>query len=83
MNHTTSGFLILEKEIEGFLQFKIAEGLSPNTITSYRHDLKLFCIWAGNITINKIDSHTISRYLSWLRTDYKPIRMDGKTLRPF
>jgi integrase/recombinase XerD len=79
MNRTASGFLILEKAIEGFLQFKIAEGLSPNTITAYRHDLKLFCDRVGNISVNKIDSRTISRHLSWLRTDYMPIRMNGKT----
>ncbi len=79
MNRTASGFLILEKGIEGFLQFKIAEGLSPNTITAYRHDLKPFCDRVGNIPVNKIDSLTISGHLSWLRTEYKPIRMNGKT----
>ncbi len=79
MNHTASGFLILEKAIEGFLQYKIAEGLSPNTITAYRHDLNLFLSKIGNVPVNKLESPQITGYLSWLRTDYQPQRMNGKT----
>ena len=47
MNHTASGFLILEKAIEVFFQFKIAEGLSQNTITAYKG------LYNGNLMATK------------------------------
>ena len=39
MNHRSSG-LKLSDAVEGFLQFKMAEGRSPRTIVGYRHDLR-------------------------------------------
>ena len=41
MNRSPSG-LILPKAILGFVQAKTAEGLSPNTLIGYEHDLKLW-----------------------------------------
>ncbi|HEY5731453.1 MAG TPA: site-specific integrase, partial [Anaerolineales bacterium] len=64
MKRPASGFLTLEKGIEGFLHFKIAEGLSPNTIVSYRHNLTVFSDWVGKITPCEIDSHVLSKYFS-------------------
>ena len=78
MNHRPSG-LILKKAIEGFIYFKVAEGLSPNSIVSYRHDLRLFLEHLGNIQIEEIVSRDIVKYLAWLRTEYVPIRKNGKT----
>lgn len=38
--HQSTG-LSITRAIPGFIQFKSAEGLSPNTLTSYAHDLGL------------------------------------------
>jgi hypothetical protein len=40
MNHRPAG-LSVSKAIVGFLQYKAAEGLDPNTLISYRHHLHL------------------------------------------
>jgi hypothetical protein len=34
--------LLLSKAITDFIQYKAAEGLSPTTLRSYEHDLKLW-----------------------------------------
>jgi integrase/recombinase XerD len=43
--------LSLAKAIAGFLQYKAAEGLSPNTLQSYQRDLKLWLEYAGDIPL--------------------------------
>lgn len=39
--HRSNG-LSIAQAIPGFIQFKSAEGLSSNTLTSYKHDLELW-----------------------------------------
>ena len=46
MNRRSSG-LQLSKALVGFLQYKAAEGLSPNTLCSYEHHLKVWLEYAG------------------------------------
>jgi len=41
MNRRATGLLI-SKAIPGFINYKSAEGLSPNTIYSYERDLNLW-----------------------------------------
>ncbi len=41
MNRRSQGSLPLSKAISGFLQYKAAEGLSPNTLNCYKHFLRL------------------------------------------
>lgn len=77
MNQPASGSLTLEKAIEGFVHFKTAEGLSPTTITSYRHDLRRFAKWVKGKPLAEIDSLVLSGYLTWMRTDYRPKRFNG------
>jgi len=40
--------------VEGFLQDKTAEGLSPRTIRYYRHDLQLWQEYEGEINLSRI-----------------------------
>jgi hypothetical protein len=41
MNRRASG-LTLKKALTGFLQYKVAKGLSPNTLVNREHHLKVF-----------------------------------------
>ena len=69
MNRRPSGSMTLSKATEGFLQYKAAEGLSPNTLQGYQRDLKLWLEYAGDVAVGKITTHQIQAYLVWLRTD--------------
>lgn len=77
MKRRTSGSLLLSKAIEGFLQYKAAEGLSPNTITSYDHDLKLWLEFTTDQPVHWIKTQTLNDYFIWLRTKYEPRRITG------
>ena len=78
MNRRSSSSLPLAKAISGFLQYKAAEGLSPNTIASYDHDLKLWLEYAGDLPIDKITSQKLQSYFLWLRNDYKSRQISGQ-----
>jgi integrase/recombinase XerD len=77
MNRRPTGSLSLAKAISGFLQYKAAEGLSPNTLQSYQRDLKLWLEYAGDIPLHQIKTALLQDYFVWLRTDYKPRRITG------
>ena len=71
MNRRSQGSLPLSKAIAGFLQYKAAEGLSPNTLQSYQRDLKLWQIYAGDVPVDNLTTKLIQDYFVWLRTDYQ------------
>jgi integrase/recombinase XerD len=75
MNRRPTGSLSLAKAITGFMQYKAAEGLSPNTLQSYQRDLKLWLEYAGDIPLQKITTALLQEYFVWLRTDYQPRRI--------
>ena len=77
MNRRPTGSLSLAKAISGFLQYKAAEGLSPNTLQSYQRDLKLWLEYAGDIPLHQITTPLLQEYFVWLRTDYQPRRITG------
>ena len=77
MNRRPSVCMTLSKATEGFLQYKAAEGLSPNTLQGYQRDLKLWLSYMGDVAVNKITTHQLQAYLVWLRTDYEPRRFSG------
>ena len=52
MNRRPTGSLSLAKAISGFLQYKAAEGLSPNTLQSYQRDLKHWQIYAEDVPVH-------------------------------
>ena len=53
MNRRPLG-LKLEKAIWGFLQFKTAEALNPNTLISYECVLKLWLSHVGDVDLNRL-----------------------------
>ena len=77
MKRRPTGSLPLSKSVEGFLQYKAAEGLSPATLQSYQRDLKLWREFAGDIAVHQITTALLQKYFVWLRTDYKPRRITG------
>ncbi len=77
MNRRPSGFY-LYKAIEGFEQYKAAEGLSPKSLVNYSYHLKVFKGYMGEVAIESITSQDISGFLAWLRTDYEPRRLSRK-----
>jgi integrase/recombinase XerD len=88
MNLRPSGLLPPNKAVEGFLYFKIAEGLSESSITSYRYQLNLWLEQMGKFELDQLSSGDLSKYLAWLRLEYRPKRfnkdtstLSGKTLR--
>ncbi len=69
--------LLSGKAVDGFLQFKTAEGLSPRTIESYKRDLELWLEYQGAVEISRISTQQITAYITYLRTDYEPRRITG------
>jgi integrase/recombinase XerD len=76
MNRKPPGFL-LSKAINGFLQFKTAEGLSPTTIDSYRRILKLWMERQPDVNITKVTAKDIRDYMNYMRLEYVPRRITG------
>lgn len=80
--------LLITKCIDGFLKFKIAEGLSQRTVDDYEYYLNQWMNHIGDQNVATIQPSDISNYLAWMRTEYKPRRWSGnaeplspKTLR--
>ncbi len=68
MNRRSLG-LKTDKAITGFLQHKAAEALSPRTLVSYEHDLKLWLKYAGDVEVDQVTSQDLRAFLAWLRTE--------------
>ncbi len=84
MNQRPTG-LSISKAIAGFLQYKLAEGLSPNTVYGYDRDLKLWLAYMGDQDIGKITSANLLEFLNYLRSEYVPrriARLDVKSWQP-
>lgn len=71
MNRRPQG-LPLSKAIDGFLQCKTAEALSPRTIESYKRHLDQWLEHIGDRLIHKVTTHDLRSYLAWLHTEYTP-----------
>lgn len=69
--------LSISKAIDGFLKFKIAEGLSQRTVDSYEYYLNQWMNHIGDQDVAKIISSDLTNYLAWMRTEYKPKRWNG------
>jgi hypothetical protein len=80
MNRCTPG-LPLAKAIPGFLLYKTAEALSPNTLRSYQDHLKLWLKHTGDVAVERITPADVcaSRSVAWLRHEYQPHRLTGNT----
>jgi len=77
MNRNPSGSLVLSKALIGYLYFKTAEGLSHRSLESYERILKKWIEYCGDVEIKSIASKDIIQYLSWLRSEYVPQRLNG------
>jgi integrase/recombinase XerD len=77
MNHRPPG-LETVKAIQGFLQYKSAEGLSVRTIESYERDLRQWVEYQGEMDVAGITAQHLRQYLSYLLTDYTPRRLTGR-----
>ena len=64
MNRCSPGFSI-SKSIDGFLKFKTAEGLSPNTIVSYEHTLSQWLLYIGDRPVGEVTSADLTGFLAW------------------
>jgi integrase/recombinase XerD len=73
MNQRPTG-LSISKAIADFLPYKLAEGLSPNTVYGYDRDLKLWLAHQGDQDIGKITSANLLEFLNYLRSEYAPHR---------
>jgi integrase/recombinase XerD len=78
MNHISQR-LRVGKAIEGFLQAKAAEALSPRTIDIYRSILGQWYVYVGDVPVHKLAAQDIRAYLAYLRTTYVPKRLSRKT----
>ena len=76
MNRRPPG-LKTAKAIEGFLQYKTAEGLSPRTIESYRRDLELWEQHTGEQEVSKVTTQQLRAYITYMLTEYTPRRITG------
>jgi integrase/recombinase XerD len=74
--------LSISKAIAGFLQYKLAEGLSPNTVYGYDRDLKLWLEYQGEMDVARVSSAQLLDFLTYLRTAYVPRRITGGNDRP-
>ena len=85
MNHCSPGSnpvhisILLSKAFDGFLTFKIAEGLSKRTIESYEHTLKHRFDHVGEMKVSQIKTSDLVAFLAWKRIEYKPKRWNGNT----
>jgi integrase/recombinase XerD len=71
--------LSISKSIDGFLKFKIAEGLSQRTVDSYEYYLNQWMNHIGDQDVAKIKSSDLTNYLAWMRTEYEPKRWNRNT----
>lgn len=71
--------LSVSKAIEGFSKYKIAEGLSLRSVDSYERALKKWLEYQGDGPLKNIGTSEIQDYMNWLRTEYQPVRFNGKT----
>jgi len=65
--------------IDGFLLFKAAESLSPQTLAAYRAHLERAALYLDDPPLKSVTTADIVRFLAWLRTDYQPRRLNGDT----
>jgi integrase/recombinase XerD len=80
MNHRPQ-VLNFPRVINGFLQYKLAEGLSPATVFNFERDLKLWLVHIGDQEIGKITPANLLEFLNYLRSEYVPRRIAGKEER--
>ena len=79
MKRRPSGSMSLSKAVVGFVNHKLAEGLTDRSVYSYERLLNKWIEYEGDKDVGDITSQNIRMYLAWLRTEYEPRRFNGKT----
>ncbi|MGD0879130.1 MAG: site-specific integrase [Anaerolineales bacterium] len=79
--HHRPQVLNFSSALNGFLQYKLAEGLSSSTVFNYERDLKLWLEHMGDQGIGKISSANLLEFLNYLRSEYVLCRIAGKEER--
>jgi len=74
MNRRTEG-LTISQAIDGFVKYKVVEGLSERTLESYLDHLNRFQGHVGNVPIADLSEAEVEDFLYWLRTEYTPQRL--------
>jgi integrase/recombinase XerD len=67
--------ILLQKAVQGFLQFKTAEGLSPRTLESYGRDLRTWLEYRGDGNVTDVTAQEVCQYISYMLSDYQPKRL--------
>jgi integrase/recombinase XerD len=76
MNRRSSG-LFVSRAVAGFLQFKTAEAAIASTLASYGQHLRDWVSHSGGVELGSVTSDHLCTYMAYLRTDYKPRRLQG------
>ena len=71
----------MSEAIDGFIKYKVVEGLSPRTLESYINQLARFQDYLDNPPQADITADHINEFLFWLCTDYEPQRLSGNSDR--
>lgn len=71
--------LSVAQAIPGFLLYKTAKALSPNTLRCYQDQLKVWLKYTGDVAVDRITSTDLCNFLIWLRQTYQPHRVTGNT----
>lgn len=78
MNYPSTVSMTLAKAVEGFIQAKVAEGVSENTITTYSQHLRLWVERHGGGEVGAVAAQDVRGFLAWLRSEYVPQRITGR-----
>lgn len=65
MNRRPTG-LAISKAIPGFIQYKTAEGLSPNTTNNYERQLYLWLEYQGDMDVSRVTTRDLRNYLQYV-----------------
>ena len=69
--------MTISKAIVGFVNHKLAEGLTDRTVSSYERLLTRWVNHTEDKEISLVTLQDVRNYLAWLRTEYKPVRFNG------
>ena len=78
-HYSPSNSLPFFTAIDGFVNYKTAEGLSQRSVDSYKRILEQWAEYVGNKKVAQFTDREINAYLVYMRTEYVPRRFGGNT----
>lgn len=82
MSHKRSQQWQLSHAIQGFLQYKTIENLSPLTIIKYERHLCRFLAFTGDLPCMGLEPEHFAEFIVWLKTEYRFTTLSGKQIQP-